>query len=244
MRGGTLYKGRMKSETQLTWDEQDAPYSQRFADRYFSQHDGREEVRAVFLAGNGLPQRWQDRDHFQIAELGFGTGLSFLETLSQWRVQAPETARLTCTSFELYPLSRDEMARALSPWPDLARETALLLDQWPPVPGRALSFGTVRLELIPGDARETLPSWQGRADAWYLDGFSPARNPQLWERELMQQVFEHTAPGGRFSTYTAAGFVRRNLQDVGFRVQRVRGFGGKRERLQGQKPVCNADGIS
>ena len=221
----------MESDADLTWKEGGAPYSRRFGDLYFSAEDGQAETREVFLAGNALPQRWQKGVDLHIAELGFGTGLNFLETLHLWQKQGQPAARLTFSSFELYPLTKEEMARALKSWPDL--ETAALLDQWPPAPDRPLIFGPVTLHLITGDARTTLPQWQDKADAWFLDGFSPARNPELWEAPLMQAVFDHTKPGGTFSTYTAAGFVRRNLQAAGFSVARVKGFGRKRERLQG-----------
>ena len=237
---GTFYKRHMKSDADLTWMAGDAPYSRCFGDRYFSSKDGQAETRAVFLAGNGLPERWHDKAHFHIAELGFGTGLNFLETLALWQSRASAQATLTYTSFELYPLMRDEMARALANWPDLAPLAALLLGQWP---ATSQQFGNVSLELIKGDARKTLPQWNGTADAWYLDGFSPAKNPQLWEKDLMQNVFDHTSAGGSFSTYTAAGFVRRNLQEAGFTVERMPGHGNKRERLQGQKPVCNSQHI-
>ena len=235
---GNLYRGGMKEETELTWIEGNAPYSQRFEDRYFSAHDGRAETREVFLAGNGLPKRWQEKrcqstEPFHIAELGFGTGLNFLETLALWQKTAPKQARLTFTSFELYPLSRYEIARALLNWPDLCELATPLLEQWPRL--NTIKFDNVTLQLVIGDARSELPQWQGLADAWYLDGFSPAKNPQLWEAVLMRSVFEHTKPIGSFSTYTAAGFVRRNLQEAGFEVERVKGFAGKRERLQGQK---------
>lgn len=223
----------MTQQANLTWIDEGAPYSTRFKDRYFSAHDGRAETRAVFLAGNGLPERWRSAKHFHIAELGFGTGLNFLETLLLWQETAPADATLTFSSFELYPLAQDDMKRALANWPDLAALASPLLQQGPT--STSLRFGNVELQLIIGDARIKLPEWQGMANAWYLDGFSPAKNPQLWEADLMQGVFDHTQRGGSFSTYTAAGFVRRNLQAAGFDVRRVQGYGGKRERLQGQR---------
>ena len=222
----------MTQQADLTWIDESAPYSTRFEDRYFSVDDGREETRAVFLAGNDLPQRWQASTSFQIAELGFGTGLNFFETLHVWQKTAPSTASLLYTSFELYPLSSDEMRRALANWPGLVELAAPLLEVWP---CDDFQLCNVRLQLLTGDARQTLPDWQKQADAWYLDGFTPAKNPQLWEADLMHRVFDHTKPGGTFSTYTAAGFVRRNLQAAGFDVRRVPGFGSKRERLQGQR---------
>ena len=100
-----------------------------------------------------------------------------------------------------------------------------------------LRFAEAELSIAIGDANEVLPTWQGRADAWYLDGFSPAKNPDLWGTELMGQVFVHTNPGGTFATFTAAGWVRRNLADAGFIVEKAPGFGRKRECLRGQRPT-------
>ncbi len=225
-----VYDWPMTLDADLTWIDDDAPYSKRFEDRYFSREDGRAETQAVFLVGNELADRWQNTDCFHIAELGFGTGLNFFETLHQWHKSAPEHAKLTFTSFEQYPLAPEQIGRALAVWPDLGDLASTLLDQ---LSTTQYQFGNVALNLILGDARTTLPQWSGSADAWYLDGFSPAKNPQLWELDLMHEVFDHTKVGGTFSTYTAAGFVRRNLQQAGFDVRRVQGYGGKRERLQG-----------
>ncbi len=226
----------MTLDADLTWIDNNAPYSRRFEDRYFSREDGRAETQAVFLDGNELADRWQEQGRWQtgstfhIAELGFGTGLNFFETLHHWQKLAPEHARLIFTSFEQYPLEPEQIGRALAVWPDLADLATPLLNQ---NSAKQYQFGNVTLNLLLGDARATLPTWCEQADAWYLDGFSPAKNPQLWELDLMHQVFDHTKVGGTFSTYTAAGFVRRNLQQAGFDVRRVQGFGGKRERLQG-----------
>lgn len=226
----------MPSAPQLTWDEAGAPHSLRFDDRYFSAHDGAEEAAQVFMQGNRLPARWHDADLFHIAELGFGTGLNFFVTLAAWYTYAPPTASLHYTAFELAPLPAADMRRALARWPELADLAAPWLDAWPSVlaEGSLLMEG-VELELVVGDARATLPAWPGFADAWYLDGFSPAKNPELWEAGLLAEVYLHTMPGGTFSTYTAAGFVRRNLLYAGFQVARVPGFAGKKERLQGRK---------
>lgn len=225
----------------VRWDENDTPVSTRFEDPYFSRLDGRDEARHVFLAGNGLPQRWAGRHAFTIAELGFGTGLNFLETLAAWRRQDPRDAALTYVSFEQYPLAADDLARALDRWPDLAGDRDALLAGWPPEPGwHDRTFGTVTLRLGIGDANALAPQWESEADAWYLDGFSPARNPDMWDDELMAAVCAHTAPGGTFATFTAAGWVRRNLQSAGFAVEKVPGYGRKRECLCGTKPPDTA----
>jgi tRNA U34 5-methylaminomethyl-2-thiouridine-forming methyltransferase MnmC len=227
----------MSDDAQIAWLEDGAPYSRRFGDRYFSRAGGRAEKREVFLRGNGLPARWAGRREFGVAELGFGAGLNFLETLALWRKAAPPGAHLAYAAFELYPLSGAEMARALAPWKELEELAAGLPGQWPPAPGRKMVFGNVTLELVTGDARVQVPRWRGMADCWYFDGFSPAKNPQMWEEGLLRAAFARTSPGGTFSTYSAAGLVRRNLQKAGFVVRRVAGFGGKRERLEGERPI-------
>ena len=200
------------------------PISTRFDDPYFSFQDGPAETRHVFLDGNDLPARFAPG--FHVAELGFGTGLNFLVTLQAWR-DAKVPGRLLFTSFEAYPMAREDRARALAGFHGLPVEVLLDADL-PHVQGPDYA-----LTVIEGDARDTLPAWDGRANAWYLDGFSPAKNPQLWQPDLMAQVAAHTAPGGTVATYTAAGFVRRGLRDAGFAVERVSGFGRKRHMTRG-----------
>ncbi|MEM1307597.1 MAG: tRNA (5-methylaminomethyl-2-thiouridine)(34)-methyltransferase MnmD, partial [Pseudomonadota bacterium] len=146
---------------------------------------------------------------------------------------------VTYTSFEIAPLPAAAMLRSLRRWPVLVDHLAPLFASWPPK-GNRLSVSLADgfdVDIVIGDAAATLVAWDGVADCWYLDGFSPAKNADLWSAELMQTVFAHTAPGGSFSTYTAAGWVRRNLQAAGFEVARVPGFDRKRERLQGARPL-------
>jgi len=138
-------------------------------------------------------------------------------------LQAFNHGTLHFTSFEAFPMSRPDMETALKAFPDL--DPAPLLDHWP---NTQIRTERLHADIIIADAREALPSWEGRADAWFLDGFSPAKNPELWDAQLMHHVAAHTAPNGTFATYTAAGFVRRALSDAGFDVQRVKGFGRKR----------------
>ena len=130
------------------------------------------------------------------------------------------------TSFEAYPMAPDDMATALAVFPELADLSAQLVAAVGA--GGVIAFEGIRLELIAGDARVALPAWDGHADAWYLDGFSPAKNPELWTSGLMAEVARHTAPGGTAATYTAAGFVRRGLEAAGVDVTRTPGFGRKR----------------
>lgn len=213
-------------QAELSWTDGEVPVSDRFDDPYFSLENGLAETRHVFLTGNGLPGRF--RDGFRVAELGFGTGLNLLATLRAWR-EAGAPGRLEVTSFEAFPMAGPDMARALAAFPELAGEAAALLAVRDRL-GAAFTevADGLHLALITGDARETLPGWAGTADAWFLDGFSPAKNPELWGEALMAAVHAHTAPGGTAATYTAAGFVRRGLAAAGFAVARVPGYGRKR----------------
>jgi tRNA U34 5-methylaminomethyl-2-thiouridine-forming methyltransferase MnmC len=204
---------------EIDWRAGRVPVSTRFDDPYFSLEDGVAETTHVFLAGNDLPARF--RDGFHIAELGFGTGLNFLVTLAAFRASGT-AGRLHFTSFEAYPLAPADLRRALAAHPDLPGG---LLHDGVPDAMEGPDFG---LRVIPGDARQSLPAWPGRADAWFLDGFAPARNPELWEPALMTQVARHTAPGGTAATYTAAGHVRRALAAAGFEATRAPGYGRKR----------------
>ncbi|MEM9045477.1 MAG: tRNA (5-methylaminomethyl-2-thiouridine)(34)-methyltransferase MnmD [Pseudomonadota bacterium] len=224
----TDHKGEEKLAG-ITWRD-GVPISRRFDDPYYTLSDGLAETEHVFLAGNALSERWEGAREAHVAELGFGTGLNFLAAWRLWRRVATPGALLTFTSFERYPLTKEEMQRSLSNWPSLPFEA--LLDCWP-FEG-CVNFGDCRLELVLGDARETLPTWQGRAEAWFLDGFAPARNPELWGADLLAQVAAHTSPGGTFATYTAAGHVRRALKEAGFNVRRIPGFAHKRHMSVGR----------
>lgn len=220
---------KMGAQAEVEWSEGEVPVSRRWGDPYFSRQDGAAETAHVFLAGNGLPERFADG--LQIAELGFGTGLNFLVTLAAW--QAHDTAgTFHFTSFEAHPLTPDDLARAHAAFPALAREAEALRAALTTGPG-PWQIGTGRLRLIVGDARQCLPAWTGRADAWYLDGFAPARNPEMWEPGLLTEVAAHTAPGGTLASYTAAGAVRRRLEGAGFAIERRPGYGRKRHMICG-----------
>lgn len=212
-------------KAELEWRSGGVPVSTRFDDPYFSLENGLEETRHVFLGGNALPARF--RDGFRIAELGFGTGLNVLTTLLAWQAHGAP-GRLHITSFEGFPMSAAEMAQALGAFPELEAASRPLLAAWG-AGARSVDLGSgVTLEVVIGDARATLPHWPGRADAWFLDGFSPAKNPELWTPDLMGDVGAHTAPDGTAATYSAAGFVRRALAEAGFTVTRAPGYGRKR----------------
>lgn len=219
----------------IRWEDGDVPVSTRFQDPYHARQDGLAETTHVFLEGNRLAERFASASRCAIAELGFGTGLNALAAAALWRRTAPAGAALTYTAFELYPMRRDDIARALARWEELAGLAEMLLAAWP-APRIALPGVTV--QVVTGDARRTVPAWDGFADAWFLDGFAPARNPEMWEPALMQAVHDRTVPGGSFATYSAAGHVRRALSAAGFDVTRQPGHGRKREMLTGRRPVC------
>jgi tRNA U34 5-methylaminomethyl-2-thiouridine-forming methyltransferase MnmC len=158
-------------------------------------------------------------------------GLNLLVSLAAWR-RSGQSGVLHYTSFEAFPLSPEQMItaqEAFEPLQELASELA-------PLWGTSITLADLRFELILGDARDILPKWSGKADAWFLDGFSPAKNPELWEASLMADVAAHTKTGGSCATYTAAGFVRRGLQAGGFEITRCPGFGRKKHMTRGFKP--------
>ncbi|WP_435260145.1 tRNA (5-methylaminomethyl-2-thiouridine)(34)-methyltransferase MnmD [Thioclava sp. FR2] len=215
----------------LEWKDGAIPVSRRFDDPYFSLADGLAETRHVFLAGNDLPARL--RDGFHIAELGFGTGLNMLATRLMWAATNP-SGTVHFTSFEAFPLSAEDIARALDAFPEARAVADDFLAQWAKGQ-RHIELPGLVLTVIEGDARQTLGQWQGKADAWFLDGFSPAKNPELWSADLMAEVYAHTQPGGTFATYTAAGHVRRSLAEAGFEVTRLPGHGRKRHMTAGRR---------
>ena len=219
----------------LEWRD-DFPVSKQFDDPYYSIADGREETDHVFIKGNHLDTRWPSLKTCSIAELGFGTGLNFLETARQWQALNLTKNQLHFTSFEQYPITQEEITKALSHWPELSNLAERLVEIWhPQVSTIDVEFtNNIHLTVHIGDANTLLPQLDFKADAWYLDGFSPAKNPELWNETLMLEVGKHTAPNGTFATYTAAGFVKRGLQAAGFKVEKTKGFGKKRDMLIGK----------
>ncbi|MGY3884600.1 bifunctional tRNA (5-methylaminomethyl-2-thiouridine)(34)-methyltransferase MnmD/FAD-dependent 5-carboxymethylaminomethyl-2-thiouridine(34) oxidoreductase MnmC [Aeromonas aquatica] len=232
----------------LDWNEAGTPVSSEFGDVYFSNDNGLSETRYVFLQQNRLPARFShhDSDNFVIGETGFGTGLNFLATMAAFLEQGsdPERcARLHFISFEKYPLTQADLGKALGAWPELASLSQALIEQWPlPIEGcHRLQFaeGRVRLDLWFGDIKDTLPlvpqGPHGLVDAWYLDGFSPAKNPEMWTQELFDGLARLARPAATISTFTCAGFVRRGLIAAGFGAKKVKGHGSKREMLAGMR---------
>ncbi|HYQ40264.1 MAG TPA: bifunctional tRNA (5-methylaminomethyl-2-thiouridine)(34)-methyltransferase MnmD/FAD-dependent 5-carboxymethylaminomethyl-2-thiouridine(34) oxidoreductase MnmC [Pseudomonas sp.] len=225
---------------QLDWDEQGQPLSRTFGDVYFSRTSGLEESRYVFLAHNHLAERFAalpEGGRLVIGETGFGTGLNFLCAWQLFEQAAPPTARLHFVSVEKYPLSRGDLARALALWPELAPWAEPLLAQYVAVHEGFQRFvfaaGRVVLTLLVGDALDCLAQLDGRIDAWFLDGFAPAKNPQMWTPELFAQLARLSGPGTTLATFASAGFVRRALREAGFAVARLKGFEHKWEMLAG-----------
>ncbi|MBV1866187.1 MAG: tRNA (5-methylaminomethyl-2-thiouridine)(34)-methyltransferase MnmD [Rhodobacteraceae bacterium] len=218
-----------RENAELEWRDGDIPVATRFDDPYFSLDNGRAETEFVFLSGNDLPARFAP--DFHVAELGFGTGLNLLCLWRLW-LQTGQRGQLRFTSFEAFPMQSAAMKRAHSAWPELREVSEMFWQHWDDTRQR-LECDTLSVQVIQGDARETLHDWRGQADAWFLDGFSPAKNPELWGADLMAQVAHHTKTGGTFATYTAAGHVRQSLAKAGFEVTRVKGFGRKRHMSRG-----------
>lgn len=226
-------------DPRLVWTEAGEPRSGRYGDVYFSAEDGLAETRAVFLTGCGLPGAWAGRRDFTVAELGFGSGLNIAALLDLWRRHRPEDGRLHIFSIEGYPLDADQAGRALSAWPEIREATAALVDRWPAAtPGfhriDLPGFHAV-LDLAVGEVEWALDQWTGRADAWFLDGFAPSVNPDMWSGAVFDQIAAKSAPDARVATFTVAGVVRRGLAERGFAVEKRPGHGRKRERLEARR---------
>jgi tRNA 5-methylaminomethyl-2-thiouridine biosynthesis bifunctional protein len=229
-------------QAQVHYNEAGTPVSDLFGDIYFSDNGGLDETDYVFLHKNQLPERWftHPRAFFHIAETGFGTGLNFLLTwlrFRQYKTESKTCQRLYFSSFEKYPLSKADLTKALAAWPQLAELSTLLLHSYPvalPGPHR-MSFdgGSVVLDLWLGDVNELLPQvpQHNKVDAWFLDGFAPSKNPDMWQQNLFNQMFRLSHSTTTASTFTCAGFVRRGLNEAGFSAKKTKGHGQKREML-------------
>lgn len=236
---------------QISWLEDGAPYSSAYEDVYFSQAGGLAETEHVFLQANDLQARWRRMDAegscdvFTVGELGFGTGLNFLCTWRLWQQTGCRNLRLHYISCEKHPLSLAVLGRALRQWPALAQYRDALLEVYPDHSGGyhrlrlQLEDGSsggsaVVLDLYYGEALTLLAqqsSLEAKIDAWFLDGFTPARNPALWSDEILATMAQRTRVGGTLSSYSVTGRVVRSLQALGFEVEKRKGFGSKRQML-------------
>lgn len=230
----------------LSWNDQGLPVSQQFDDPYFSVEDGLNESRYVFLQHNGLPQRWQNwQGEFDIIETGFGTGLNFLMTWQSFAQSRQESGNediwLHYTSIEKFPLNKQELRQAMALWSELNEFTELLLQQYPLAVNGFHHLiwpeHKIQLTLIFNDVHDALPQINGPVHAWYLDGFAPSKNPEMWTDNLFRQMRRINAlqphQESTIATFTAAGIVRRGIKGAGFNIKKVPGFGRKREMLAG-----------
>lgn len=227
---------RLPPQPELDWSDPSAPRAAAFDDVYFSKRGGLAESQAVFLRGCGLPEGWQNKDRFTLCELGFGTGLNFLAVWEAWKSARNPHAQLHISTIEAYPLARADAAKALAQFPEVADLAARLLERWPVrayAPQRLwFPEDGLSLTLHVGEAEPVLAGFSGQFDAWFLDGFAPARNPAMWSAETFRHIARLSAPGARLATFTVAGEVRRGLSPAGFEVEKKPGFGAKRERLE------------
>jgi len=237
-------RSRIIETANIDW-QYNTPVSNGFSDVYFSRDCGEEETRHVFLHHNQLEQRWSNPQlsQFTIAETGFGTGLNFLCAADLWQQlkqsdALPAAAHLHFVSVERYPLDAMDMAHACSMWPQFEWLTDALLEQYPaPVKGfHRLYFAAanITLSLIFDDAISGFQQLDGTVDAWFLDGFAPALNPAMWQPELFAEMARLSRTGTTLATFTSAGVVKRGLKDAGFRIEKVAGYGRKRDMLRAE----------
>src|SRR5690606_504512 len=219
---------------------QGAPYSSLYGDLYHPPYGAWPQAQHIFLGGNQLPKRWSGREEFVVLETGFGLGNNFLATWSTWRADPARPRHLVFISIEKHPLGRADLLQVHmqpTPHPRAADHEELaqqLIDAWPPLtpglhslplePGPA---GTVTLPLALGDLADLLGQVVARVDAFYLDGFSPALNPDMWDAHLLSRLGRLAAPGATAATWSSARTVREGLSRAGFTVERVPGLGGK-----------------
>lgn len=233
----------------IYFNQDNTPVSHQFDDVYFSNQNGLEESRYVFQQGNQLWDRWQvyTGTHFVIGETGFGTGLNFFaitQLFRQFREQYPDSPlkRLFFISFEKYPIHSEKLAKSHQYYPEFSKLSEQLCNHWNPmITGcQRFHFDEITLDVWFGDIAENLPQlgdyMKNRIDAWFLDGFSPSKNPQMWNDSLYSLLYDYCKPLGTFATFTAASLVRKGLENIGFNVYKRKGYGKKRECLAGSKP--------
>ncbi|HEY1095816.1 MAG TPA: tRNA (5-methylaminomethyl-2-thiouridine)(34)-methyltransferase MnmD [Alphaproteobacteria bacterium] len=221
---------------QIEFRDNQIPVATDFGDIYFSPEDGLAETELVFLQGNKLPHAWQDQERFIIAETGFGTGLNFLATVKLFNEQPGKCRHLHYISVERHPLSAEQLNIALQPWRAYGLETQRLQDIYPlRIPGfhNCHVSANITLTLIFDDILKAFDDLTASVDAWFLDGFAPAKNPAMWNDSLYQSMARLSHAGTTLASFTAAGDVRRGLEAAGFTIERVSGFANKRHRIVG-----------
>lgn len=222
----------------VAWEENGTPVSTRYGDVYFSRESGLDETEHVFLSGNRLSERFATANQFTIAETGFGTGLNFLAACLLFESVAKPDAHLHFLSIEKHPLTRADMKLALSYFPEVSSYAEALLHHYPPpIPGlHRIHIGDhIHLTLAYGDSIDMFPLLNTKVDAWFLDGFAPAKNPDMWQEEMFTHLARLSHKGTTAATFSVAGSVQRGLKEAGFSVEKVKGFGRKREILVAEK---------
>ncbi|WP_088709803.1 bifunctional tRNA (5-methylaminomethyl-2-thiouridine)(34)-methyltransferase MnmD/FAD-dependent 5-carboxymethylaminomethyl-2-thiouridine(34) oxidoreductase MnmC, partial [Noviherbaspirillum denitrificans] len=211
------------------------PYAGSYGDVYHSDDGGLEQARHVFLGGNGLPERWRGRERFTIVETGFGLGLNFLATWQAWRNDPRRSNKLHYLAIEKHPFSAQDLAQLHAMWPELASLSSALRDAWPVLVAGfhriELDAGSVVLTLAFGDIADSLPQVDAAADAFYLDGFAPSKNPEMWSPQVLARLNRIAAPDATVATYTVSSAVRQALAQGGFICEKRPGFGRKRDML-------------
>ncbi len=223
---------------QLSIQPNGTPFAENFGDPYFSNYDGLAESRHVFIQGNHLPERWQNKAQFVIAETGFGTGLNFLATWQAWQNDPQRCATLHFISIEKHPIPREKLIPLLENWPELANFSGELLENYPSLLAGfhhlILAEGQIHLTLCFMDIQDALAELTGNVNAWYLDGFAPARNESMWSETVLKVIASLSATHASLATYTVAGSVRRHLMAAGFCIEKQTGFAQKRHMLIGE----------
>ncbi len=233
----------MLGKADLIWTRA-GPVSRQTGDVYYSAEGGLAEARDVFLRACGFPEAFANQALTHVVEVGFGTGLNILALWHMWRAHRPAGHRLHVTSFEAYPMARNDAARAHADFytldPEIETLSRLILAQWPPQadgrhhlawPEEGVSLDVLHQDVVPG-----LTFLTGAVDAWFLDGFAPQKGPEAWREDIYKEMARLSAPGAPVGTFTVAGAVRRGLAAAGFTVTKVPGFGRKRERLEARWP--------
>lgn len=227
----------------ITWDEKGLPHSTAFDDKYFCKDDGYAESIYTFCGGNHLTERFQklDGETFVLGETGFGTGLNFLSAWQLFERHAPVNAHLHFISLEKFPLCVNDFQRSLGVWKDLSQQADQLVGQYDQIchgsEGKFLN-GRITLTIIFDDVLNALDGMKARSysiDAWFLDGFAPSKNPEMWSLEVFKRMAAVSHSGTTLATFTCAGHVRRGLEDAGFQMEKAPGFGVKRHMLKGRK---------